>query len=321
MYSCVRSLFVVVFASMFAAFGGSAWPQDFPSRPIRIIVANTPGSTADIVPRVIAPEMAKTLGQSIVIENKPGADSVIGYEYVAKQPADGYTLASVIVPGLVALPLMVKELRFDPLRDLTPVVEFVEQRLLLASSSKLPWKNLSEFVATAKVDPSKLNYAASGTNIRLLTESLLNDLGLTITYVPYVGAAPYFQGLVRGDVHIGLAAETQTIANRDSLRALAQTGRQRSSAFSDVPTFSELGHPQIAGVISSLNVPTGTPKAIVDRLNAAASRALQNPDIRAQFSKLRMEILDTPPEASARNLTSLANLFAGIAKKGGVQAK
>lgn len=316
-----RSAFVSVLACLFAIAAGAASAQDFPARPIRIIVANNPGTTADLVPRVVAPEMSKVLGQPVVVENRPGADSLIGYEYVAKQPADGYTMASVLVPGLVTLPLTMKDLRFDPLKDLYPVADIIELKLVLGSSSKLPWKTLREFVAKAKAEPGKLNYGATGANVRLSTESLIGDLGLNMTYVPYAGGGPYIQALAGGEVHFGIIGEAQAISLGEKFRVLAQTGAQRSPVFRDVPTFAELGHPQIAGVIASLNVPAGTPRSVIDKLYAAASAALQHPDVKARFSKLQMEILNRAPEAAAKSLASQAKLFAEIAKKTGFQAR
>lgn len=155
--TCISRAFLMLVTAACVFGADSTMAQDYPSRPIRFIVPNTPGSSTDFPARIISPAMSKLLGQPIIVENKPGAAQLLGYEYVAKQvPADGYTIAVVTVPALVTLPLTVKNLRFDPLKDLRPIIGLVEQRFLLASSSQESWNTFREMVGYAKANPGKL---------------------------------------------------------------------------------------------------------------------------------------------------------------------
>jgi len=294
--------------------------QGYPSKPIRFIVPNTPGTVSDLAGRIVVPEMSKALGQPIVVENKAGAGQVIGLEYVAKQmPPDGYNIAVVSVSTMAIMPVTVKELRFDPLRDLPPVIGLIEGRYLLGSSSTLPWKTFAEMVAHARANPGKLNYGSPSTGVRLPTEAMLRGLKLNIVHVPYNGGGPYLNALVAGEVQMGLVAESQAASFGERFRVLAVTGSQRLAALRDVPTFAELGLSQITGLSFSLNVAAGTPAAVINTLHAAAARALQQADVKAQFAKIQMEVTGHSPEVAARNLASEAKMFAEIARDLGLQ--
>lgn len=312
-------------SSLTAAFAAAfmsapAGAQDFPNKPLRIIVAESPGTTTDIVARVMAPEMSRLLGQPIVIEQKLGAGSLIGLEYVAKQvPADGYTSVSVSVTSLATLPLTVKDLRFDPLKDLPPYIGLAEGRLVFGTSPKLPWKNFKELVTSAKATPGKLNYGASSPQVRFPMLMLVQDLALDVVSIPYSAGGPYLQALVAGEVHMGFMGEAAAIGFGERLRMLAVTGDKPSVAVPDIPTFTQLGYPQVPGVGYSFNLPAQTPRPIVDRLNAAASRALAHPDVKGGLAKLRLDILDDSADTSAKKLAEIGRNYAGIAQKMGIQ--
>ena len=296
-----------------------AHSQDFPSKPVRIIVANSPGTSPDIVARIVSPELSKILGQPVIVENKPGAGQVVGLEYVAKQPADGYTIASVQVESLVALPVTVKDLRFDPLRDLVPVIGVGEARLVVGSSSKESWATFQEFVANAKKNPGKLNYGSSSAVTRLSTEALLRGAGLDLVHIPYGPGAAFVQGLVAGDVQLGFVAESGAASFGDRFRVLAVSGTKRSPRFPDAPTFAELGLKEIPGLSFSFSVAAGTPAPIMDKLRSAISQALQQSDVKAQFAKAGYEIIELPPNVAAQQQADMARLFADIAAKSGIR--
>lgn len=298
----------------------STLAQDYPSRLIKLIIVNAPGTSSDLAARAIAPEMSKVLGQPIVVENKAGANSLIGFEYVAKQePADGYTMVALNVTSLATLPLIVKDLRFDPTRDLPPIMDISEGRYIFGSAASVPWKSFKELVVHAKANPGKLNYGASSSGTRLPTEALIRAVGVDVVHVPYSNARSYVQGLVAGDVQMGFVNEQIATSMGGKFRALAVTGERRLPAFNDAPTFAELGVPQIRGISNSLNVRAGTPKHAIDRLHAAASRALQQPEIKAQFAKIRLEIIADTPEAAARRLAEEAQFFGDIGRKIGIR--
>ncbi|MSP96470.1 MAG: tripartite tricarboxylate transporter substrate binding protein [Betaproteobacteria bacterium] len=300
--------------------GGVAGAQDFPSRPIRIVVPSTPGTSPDHVGRIIATEMARNIGQPVIVENKPSADALLAYEYVAKLAgADGYTVGIINVPGLAGLPATVKNLRFDPLKDLPPVIGLVETKYLFGSSVKFPWKDFKELIAYAKENPGKLNYASLGPNLRLLMEVLVQDQGLNVVNIPYNGGGPYTQALLTGEVQMGYLGESTAINFSDKFRSIATTGRNRHAPFMSVPTFAELGYPQIRGPSFSLNVAAGVPKAALERLLASARQALQQQEVKDRFQKLQFEIVDLSPEAANKQLLEEAELYSSIARKAGIQ--
>ena len=294
--------------------------QDFPARAIRFIVPNTPGSGPDILVRLVAPEMSKIAGQAIVVENKPGADNIIGLEYVAKQmPADGYTVAVVVASQLAILPLIKKELRFDPLRDLPPAIGLVEGKYIFGSSAGQPWKTFNEMVSYARANPGKLNYGSASPVGLLSMEALLQDLELKVIHIPYSAAGPYVLALLSGDIHMGFVGESTVASYGEKFRVLGVTGNQRSQLYRDSPTFAELGRPFIPGLSYTLNVRAETPKPVIDLLYSAASRALRQPELRTQLAKLQMEITSENPETAAKNLAAAGRLYAEIAKKIGIQ--
>jgi tripartite-type tricarboxylate transporter receptor subunit TctC len=318
-----RAIGLALLAGSLQALGAApVAAQSYPNHPLRYIVPYGPGATLDIVARTMAPEMGKALGQPLIVENKPGADAIIGMEHVAKQsPADGYTVTIAAVAGLATLPLTVKSLRFDPLKDLPPVISMVEGAYIFGSSAKYPWKNFSEFVANAKANPGKLNYGASSTAVRLLSEALIRGAGLNIVYIPYKEGGAYISSVGAGEVQMGFMSEGSAIGLGERFRALAVTGAARRASYRDAPTFAELGHPEIRGVAYSLNVAAGTPRPMIERLNAAAAQALQQPEVKAQYAKMRLDVVGGSPEDAARALAGMARTYAEIAKSVGIQAE
>lgn len=301
--------------------GGSlAVGQDYPVRPITLVAANAPGSLLDIIARIMAPQMSKALGQPIVVENKTGAGQRIGYEHVAKRmPSDGYTLLIGAVSSFALLPITVKDLQFDPMKDLPPVIGLVEGRLVLGSSSKLPWKTLNEMAANARANPGKLNWASNSPQTQFPLDALLRDLGLNIVYVPYSDGGRYIQALAAGEVHMGMLGEGQVISLGEKFRPLAVTGDQRATSLRDVPTFAELGHTQVRGLNYSLNVRVGTPKNAIAKIYTAASGALKQPDVKTLFGNAQLEIAEQSSEAVTKNILDQAKVFAAVAKRAGIQ--
>ena len=307
-----------VLLGLLAACAGAA-AQDYPNRPIRVIVANAPGSQADLIPRIMAPEMSKLLGEPLLVETKPGGNGIIGFEYVARQvPADGYTIIFASISALASLPAIVKDLRFDPLKDLRPVMTIAYGRVFLSTPAAAPWKTFNELVAYAKANPGKLNYGSANIAVQLRAEAINRDRGIEIVHVPYKGTANIAQGIAMGEVHLGFLGYTFVANLRDKMRVLAVTGDQRFPEFRDVPTFKELGL-GIPGGDYSLNVPTAAPKQVYDRLHAAAALALQQPEVRAQLSRIELEAAGDTPEAAAKRLADEALLFSDIARKIGLK--
>ncbi len=307
-----------VVVATFAATNSMA--QEFPNKPIRMIVANSPGSTHDLMSRIIGEEMRKVLDQTIVIENRPGAGQMLGYEYVARQaPADGYTIATVAIPTLSLAPVTVKNLRFDPLNDLTPVVGLVETRYILVSPSKAPWKSFKDMVTYAKANPGKLNYGSSSQVIRIMMEVLMQNLGMDIARIDYNGGGPILQAIMSGDVHTAFLAESAIKAGGDRMQVIASTGERRRPPIMEVPTLAELGFPQLGGLRYTLSVRTGTPKVAMQKLYDATTRALEQPDLKARLTTAQLEVWHRTPEVAYKTLQDEARMYAEMAKKLGLQ--
>ena len=290
--------------------------QDYPTKPIRYVVPNTPGVIVDIVARVMAAEMTKTLGQPMVVENKPGGNYVVGFEYVAKQaPADGYTVVSVLVPSMAILPVTARGLSFDPLRDLPPVIGIAEGKYVFGVGAAQPWKTLAELAAAAKAAPGKFNFGESSPPVYLLAELLLSGVGASVTHIPYSSGGGYLGALIAGEVQMGFVGEGSAIGFGEKFRVLGVTGTNRSPAYPNVPTFRELGHPSIPGLSLSLNVRAGTPKAATDRLAAAAQKALQTPEVKAQFAKLQLEVTGQSADVAAKALADEAKMYSDVAAR------
>jgi len=319
-FAGARSLIAgAVLAASALAGMSTASAQEYPSKPIRYIVANSPGTLLDLTARIISTEMSKTLGQPMVVDNRPSADSIIGYEAVAKAAPDGYTVGSILVGDLVILPLIRSDLRFDPVKDLPPVIAIAEGRFLLGSAASVPWKTFNELVTEVRANPGKYNFGTSSVIGRLYTEVILRDLGLNMVHIPYKSGGEYLRGMVSAEFHIGFIGESALLNFGEKARAVAVTGQTRLGTFPAVPTFAELGQLKTRNNAFSMHSPVGLPKPIVDKLVAAATQALQLPEVKAQYAKIRLEVVGAGPEAAARSMADTAKLFTEIAKSVGIK--
>lgn len=293
--------------------------QDFPTKPVRIILANPAGSGSDIVTRIVVPELSKNLGQTVIVEPKPGADQLIGAVYVAKQvPADGYTVGVYTLGNLASVPALVKDPRFDPLKDLPPFITMVAGRSFLGTPANAPWKNFDEMVAYAKANPGKLNYAATSVSQRLRMEPVLMKHGLNIVSIPYPTTGAAEAAIYSGQVHF-LFANASQVSKKGGMWALAATGDRRHAKFPDVPTFIELGLPPVPGAEYSMHAPAGTPRPIINRLHAAVSKALQHADVVERMDKLGYEVVNDSPEVAFKYLATQINLASDVARKIGIE--
>jgi tripartite-type tricarboxylate transporter receptor subunit TctC len=314
----VKRIGLGLLATLVAA--GTALAQEFPAKPVRIIVAGSPGTAPDIVARVVGAEMPKSLGQPVVVENKPGAAEMVGYEYVAKQvPTDGYTIALGTVSSLALMPVITKELRFDPLKDLPPIIGLTEGRLILTTPVAAPWKTFREMVDRVKTAPGKYNFGAGTPSSRFPMLITMQQLGLDIVFIPYSTGGPYVQGLLAGDVQLGFLGMNSGITYKEKLRVLAVTGTERRAPYQDVPTFNEVGLPQIHGLSHMLNVPVGTPRAAIDRLAAAASQAAKLASVQSQLEKLGLDVLLRTADEANRYMQDEARSYVESARRAGVR--
>src|SRR5262245_23705901 len=270
---------------------GVASSQTWPSKPVRIVVPFAPGGTADTLGRLVAFHLGETFKESFLVENRGGAGGVIGSELVAKASPDGYTLVVSSVASHCIAPAMSKSFPFDPLRDFTHIALFGGPPGVLVINPSLPVNDLKQFVAYAKTESGKLAYGSpgNGTQGHLIAEQLKQVAGIQMTHVPYKGASLAVSDLIAG--HVKVTSTTLTTAasqiKAGRARALAVSSAKRVPEFPDLPTFAELGYPELtASIWFSLSGPAGMQPEVVNRLNAEVRRILQLPDVR---EKLRLE--------------------------------
>jgi tripartite-type tricarboxylate transporter receptor subunit TctC len=275
--SLALGAFILALAQVGAAFA------EYPERPIRLLVPFPPGGAVDIVARVISAKMAEQLGQNFVIENKSGAGGIVATDAVAKSAPDGYTLL-MASPNLTINAALQPSLPYDTEKDLTPISVLAEVPEVLVSHPAAPFTSFAGFIAYAKQNPGKLNYASAGigTLPHVTMELLLRRVGVEVTHVPYRGAAPAMTDLLSGVVQIKL--DTYATSNAQvaagGLRMLGIATSHRSSLMPDTPTIAELGLPGFEGILwVGLMAPAGTPRAVIDRLVAASDKAAHDPAI------------------------------------------
>jgi tripartite-type tricarboxylate transporter receptor subunit TctC len=275
----MKSLCIVAFALL--ALGAHA--QDYPTRPVKLIVADAAGGAPDQLARMLAEKLTMGLGQPVVVENRPGAGGVLGAEMVARSPADGYTLLLTTTAIYAILPDLRKNLPYDPVKDFVPISRIATASNVLVVNSALPAKNVAELIKLAKDKPGVLNYASAGvgTPAHLAGEMLNLLAGIKVTHVPYKGAAPALQDVISGNAQYiitsPIAAGGHITSGR--VRALGTTGLERNPSLPDLPTIAETvpGYEitQSWGIV----VPAGTPPPVVDRLSDAVVNAMHAQDI------------------------------------------
>ncbi len=292
------SLIMIVAAS--ASFAGSAAAQAFPSKPVRIIVPFPAGGTGDVVARMMSGPLAKALGQPVIVENRPGASTIIGTEAVARSAPDGYTLLMVF-NSFTINPAVRSKLPFDTEKDFAPVTLLAQTPFVYAVHPSLPVKSLKQLVALAKAQPGALTYATPGlgTGQHVAAEMLRLMAGIDYAHVPYQGNAPALTAVLGGHttIFVGNVPDVVPYAANGRLRPLAVSTRERSPALKDVPTVAEAGFPDYeSGLWVGLVAPATTPKDIVARLATEAGRVLQSPEVSAGLDRLGLTAAPRTPE-------------------------
>lgn len=271
------------------AFSASLWAQAYPARSVKIIVPYGAGGPADIYARFIGAKLSDTMGQSFVVEDRPGGGAVVGTDAVAKSTPDGYTLLMMSNTHAVNETLIPKK-PYDLMRDLAPITGVNYSDLLMVVHASVPANNLKEFIALAKASPGKLNYASSGpgTPYHLAGELFKYMAGVNIVHVPYKGSDGARTGILGGQVQMMLDAITTMTPNvrAGKLKAMGTTGKARSSVLPDVPTLAEAGVPGYeAGIWLGLMAPAGTPRPVLERLNAEVNKVINAPEVKEAWNK------------------------------------
>jgi tripartite-type tricarboxylate transporter receptor subunit TctC len=317
----MRKLAILLLA--LAGFAGATQAQQWPAKPVRVIVNVAPGGVADITARVLGARLTETLGQPFVIENRPGGDGYIGFEGTARADPDGYTF--VYAPGstMMIAPHIVKRADFDPTRTLTPVAATGSVSLYVMVKLDLPVKNYQEFLAYARANPGKLNYGTpgNGTSPHIAVEVYNREANVKLNHVPYKGAGPALKDLLGGiidlafDPGIGLGQ-----AKAGKLRLVAIAGPERHPDFPDVPTLEENGIKGVdGGPYFGYYAPNGTPAAIIDRLNGEVQKVMREPAVAERFRALAVNVAPAmTPDAFAAYVRSEYARYGKLLKELGI---
>jgi tripartite-type tricarboxylate transporter receptor subunit TctC len=300
----------------------AAAAQDFPNRPLRLIVTVPPGGAADFIARLVGGKISESLGQPVVVENRGGAGGTIAADAVAKAAPDGYTLLQNSITTHGVGPHLYSKLPYDPVRDFAPVSGLALLPLIMAINAELPFKNVDEVIAGAK--QGNLNFASSGNGgaPHMAAELFKSVTGAPITHVPYKGSGPAVADLIGGRVQIMFDAAPSLIAHvrGGKLRVLAAASAERNRLLPEVPTFAELGYPKIAvSLWYGLLAPAGTPRSSIEKLNAAVTKALESPEVREKLLAQGAEPMPGTPEAFASFMREEMAKWGPVVKQAGVK--
>jgi tripartite-type tricarboxylate transporter receptor subunit TctC len=310
---------VRIWTVLFSLAAGTAAAQGYPTKPIRVVVPFAAGGVVDTTTRALVPRMAEGLGQPLVVDNRPGAGGNIAADLVAKSPADGYTLL-VTTHGHAISPSLYRKLPFDASRDFAPVSQITSSYLVLVASLKTPAASLKELLALARAKPGSLNYGSTGLGAppHLAGELLKQTAGVDLVHVPYKGDAPMVIALLGGEVDAAfgpLGGALQHIRS-GKLRALAMTNPRRSAEIPDVPTMAEAGVTgfELTGWLG-LFAPAGTPRAVLERVQAEVSKAISSTEIRERLPGWGYEPVASTPDQFADRFKSDLALYARVVRE------
>ena len=316
------ALFVLSLVTALAAMA-----QDpYPSRNVVIVVPFPAGGVADLLPRLVAEKLTQKWGKPVLVENRAGASGNIGMAYVAQQPADGYTFALAPAGNLTVNPTLFKNMPFDTAKDFTPVTMLANVPNVLVVHPSVPVKTFPELIAYAKANPGKLAFASPGpgSGAHLAGELLKLDAGIDMLHVPYKGLAPAVTDLMGGQVQMMFAGVSTIIQQVKSgkLRALAVAGPHRLDALPDVPTVAESGYPGFDvtswyGIVAK----TGTPPAIIRKVQADMAEALKQPDVMKKLADLGLEPVGDTPQEFGAVIAAESRKWGDIVKKAGITAQ
>jgi tripartite-type tricarboxylate transporter receptor subunit TctC len=318
-----RAAFALLFAATSFPLSFHAWSQAYPAKPVRIVVPFAVGGSADVYARFLGAKLSDNLGQSFVVENRPGGGAVIGTDAVAKSPADGYSILMMSNTHTVNETLISKK-PYSLMKDLAPITGVNYQDLLLVVNAEVKASNLREFIALAKSQPGKLNYASSGpgTPYHMAGELFKHMAGVNIVHVPHKGSDQARTAVLGGQVEMMFDAISTIVAHTrgGKLKALATTGKTRSAVTPDVPTAIEAGVPGYEATIwLGLMAPAGTPRAVLDKLNAEVNKVINAPEVKESWGKQGAVPMGMPVEEFGRFLREDVQKWSKLVKDTGMK--
>ena len=315
----ISRCFSILFTCL-AIIAGAVSAADYPTKPIRLIAAYSPGGTTDILARIIAQGLSEKLGETVLVENKPGGGNNIGTEYVIRSPADGYTLI-VANPANAINASLYKSLTFNFINDTVPVAGIIRSPNVMVVTDSLPVKNVAEFIAYCKANPTKVNMASSGSgsSIHLSGELFKSMTSCKMAHIPYKGAGPALNDLIAGQVQVmfdNLPSSAGFIKD-GRIRALAVTTSVREASLPNVPTVAETIPGFEASAWFGISAPKGTPREIVDKLNAATNQLLADPKIQKRLADLGGTLIPGTPEDFGKIIASDTQKWEKVVKSSG----
>jgi tripartite-type tricarboxylate transporter receptor subunit TctC len=318
-----RSFRLSTFAFLLAC-AIDATAQAYPSRPVRFVVPYPPGGSTDFIARPVSERLTERLGQPFVMDNRGGAATVIGAEIAARAPADGYTLLVGTVTTLAVNPALKPKLPYDAVRDFAPVSMLSAQPYILAIHPAVPATSVAQLVAYAKANPGKLSFASAGlgSGAHIAGELFNHMAGVSILHVPYKGTGPAIADVMGGRVEIlyGGVATLRSYVGSGKMRVLGVTSAKRSPGMPEVPTIAESGLPGYeTNTWNSVVAPRGTPRPVIERLNAAIAAVLAEPDLRDRWSQQGIDADPGPPERLAAHIKAEIARFTGLVKATGLK--
>lgn len=306
-----------------AALPTSASAQTYPTKPVRLIVPYAAGGGTDVLARMISQRLGEALGESIIVDNRPAVDGIVGAEILARSAPDGYTLLIISSSHAINAALG-RKLPYDTIKDFAPITQTANQQLLLVTHPSVPVKSARELIDYVKARPGKLNYGSSSNATALPMELFKSMTGTDMQHIPYKGSGPMMNDLVGGHVQISMAGAVASIPHVKAgrLRALGIGDLKRSAFLPDIPTIAEGGVPGYQAVIwTGMFAPAKTPRPIIARLHKEVVRILQRPDFRERVSALGSDVVGSTPEEWGKFLASEIGKWARIAKIAGFKAE
>ena len=296
--------------------------QNYPARPIRVVVPYTPGGITDVVTRIVALEVSKAVNQTVLVDNRPGANSILGVEIVSKATPDGYTLASVIAAHAANQTLYPK-LPYDSIKSFATVSLLVTAPLIVTATNSLAAKDAKELVALAKAKPGVLSFASSGIGAaaHLTTELLMITMGVKMTHIPYKGTAPALQDLIGGQIQVMMDTPSSMLPHvrGGKIKVLGMASEKRIQAAPDIPTLTETGVPVVGGTWVGWLAPAGTPKAAVDKLSGEVQTIFKRQDIRERLIQMGIDPVGSTPAQFEQFLKDEVAKWGKVIKQAGVK--
>jgi tripartite-type tricarboxylate transporter receptor subunit TctC len=319
----MKALRLAAFLVLCGAAAG-AWAQAYPSKPIRLVVGFPPGGGNDIIARLVGAKMQENWGQPVVIDNKPGANSIIAAEHVAKSAPDGYTLLVNATGGMSVNPVLYAKLPYDTLKDFVPISMVGSFPLVLVVNPSVPVNSVQELIAYAKANPGKLNYSSGSTAFQVASEMFKQMTGTDIKHIPYKGSVQSISAVIAGDVQMTIVDTPPLVPQIKAgrVRALAVTSAKRAGAMSDLPTIAESGVPGYEMVLwIGVFAPAGTPQDVAAKLNGEVVRIVNLPDIHEKLAGLGVEPLGNSSEQMAESIRGEIAKYGPVVKAGNIRVE